>query len=56
MVLLSSALVGRILRIDGSRIRLWCTDYGLQLDIKDSAEASERLLVAAGNVSALTYL
>ena len=47
-------VVGRILGIHGSRIRLWCKDYGLQLDINDSGEVSERLLVADGTVSALT--
>ena len=54
MDILPSALVGRILGIDGRRIRLWCKYYGLQLDLKNSAEVSVRLLVAAGTVSALT--
>ncbi len=54
MVVLPSAQAGHILGIEGSRIRLWQHDYALQLEIRDSAEVSERLLVAAGTISAHT--
>ena len=54
MIIIPRALAGRILGLAGSRIHSWRQDYDLQLELRDSVEVSERLLVAAGTVSALT--
>ena len=54
MIIIPSTLAGRILGLEGRRIRSWRQDYDLKLELRDSVEVSERLLVAAGTVSALT--
>ena len=53
MLVLPAAVVGRMTGLEGSRIRAWQARCGVHLELRNSIEILERLLVVSGCVSNL---
>ena len=53
MLVLPAAVVGRMTGLEGSRIRAWQARCGVHLELRNSIEILERLLVVYGCVSNL---